>query len=234
MIRTSSLVSVKYLNHAFKSLNGLYLPTSGGTETGKVYFLEPIYANLSEEQTQTYPITTGISQTGVGIPVTIRSSVDSGHNRAFSIWSNNFTGTTYNLEFGIDRSGEFNIGNTNNFYHLNASRGRFEVRSSSSASTFIVDTLTGTNKYAVTVNGTVSAATGFQTGNIDAAIDSLHDIGKVAINQGNYKYSLEAGDVMEIPKNNILTHNTSTVGAFDVGAGVLVLGAGAILDQIAW
>ena len=151
-----------------------------------------------------------------------------------SIWSNNLTGTTYSLQFGIDRSGEFNIGNTNNFYHLNSARGRFEVRSSSSASTFIVDTLTGANRYTVTVNGTVSAATGYQTGNIDAAIDSLHDIGKVAINQGNYKYSLEAGDVMEIPKNNILTHNTSLVGAFDVGAGVLVLGAGAFLDQIAW
>ncbi len=233
MIRTSSLVSVKYLNQAFKSLEGLYLPTSGGTETGDVHFLTPIYANLSKEQTQIYPITTG-STSGVGIPVTIRSSVDSGKYRALSIWSNNFTGTSYNLEFGIDSSGELNIGNTNNFYHLNASRGRFEVRSSSSASTFIVDTLTGANRYTVTVNGTVSAATGYQTGNIDAAIDSLHDIGKVAINQGNYKYSLEAGDVMEIPKNNILTHNTSLVGAFDVGAGVLVLGAGAFLDQIAW
>jgi len=232
MIRTSSLVSVKYLNQAFKSLNGLYLPTSGGTETGQVYFLEPIYANLSESQTQTYPITTG--STGVGIPVTIRSSVDSGNNRAFSVWSNDFTGTTHNLQFGIDRSGEFNIGNTNNFYHLNASRGRFEVRSSLSASTFVVDTLTGANRYTVTVNGTVSAATGYQTGNIEAAIDKLHDIGKVAINQGNYKYSLESGDIMEIPKNNILTHNTSLVGAFDVGAGVLVLGAGAYLDQIAW
>ena len=233
MIRTSSLVSVKYLNHAFKSLNGLYLPTSGGTETGDVHFLAPIYSNLSKEQTQVYPIFTG-DTSGIGIPVTIRSSVDSGKNRALSIWSNNLTGTTYSLQFGIDRSGEFNIGNTNNFYHLNASRGRFEVRSSSSASTFIVDTLTGANRYTVTVNGTVSAATGYQTGNIDAAIDSLHDIGKIAINQGNYKYSLEVGDVMEIPKNNILTHNTSTVGAFDVGAGVLVLGAGAYLEQIAW
>jgi hypothetical protein len=129
------------------------LPTSGGTETGDVHFLAPIYSNLSKEQTQVYPIFTG-DTSGVGIPVTIRSSVDSGKNRALSIWSSNLTGTTYSLQFGIDRSGEFNIGNTNNFYHLNASRGRFEVRSSSSASTFVVDTLTGANRYTVTVFNT--------------------------------------------------------------------------------